>query len=288
MGLDVAGTIRWHDNAAGYFANVRSGFEGRRDAERALSIEPAVSARCEVCQSATVMRPDVGLRFGEAVDLRSGMVCAGCGLNQRQRLLFDAVLSAAPRSAYIAERLTPLYAGLATRVPPLVGSEYFGPDHDPGALVEFEGHTVRHEDLTRLSFASASFDVVAHGDILEHVPDYVAALREIRRVLRPGGSTIFTVPFLERLEDHEIRAVVDGDSVVHLMQPEIHGNPVGDGALVFQNFGWRLLHDLRAAGFDRAEIGVGNSLAHGYTSNNSPYGNYMEAVVFRGVVGERS
>lgn len=45
----------------------------------------------------------------------------------------------------------------------------------------------RTGDLYRLDFESASFDVVHAHQVLQHLTDPVAALREMRRVLRPGG-----------------------------------------------------------------------------------------------------
>jgi SAM-dependent methyltransferase len=49
-------------------------------------------------------------------------------------------------------------------------------------------------DASALPFASASFDLVAALDTLEHVADDGAALREFLRVLRPGGTLLLTVP----------------------------------------------------------------------------------------------
>ena len=40
----------------------------------------------------------------------------------------------------------------------------------------------------------ASFDVVIACDVLEHVPDDRAAMRELKRILRPGGTAVLTVP----------------------------------------------------------------------------------------------
>jgi ubiquinone/menaquinone biosynthesis C-methylase UbiE len=48
--------------------------------------------------------------------------------------------------------------------------------------------------VERLPFADASFDVVTAMDMLEHTDDDLAALAELRRVLKPGGLLLATVP----------------------------------------------------------------------------------------------
>ena len=49
-------------------------------------------------------------------------------------------------------------------------------------------------DATRLPIASGSVDVVTLFDVVEHIPDDAAALREALRVLRPGGHLLLTTP----------------------------------------------------------------------------------------------
>jgi ubiquinone/menaquinone biosynthesis C-methylase UbiE len=49
-------------------------------------------------------------------------------------------------------------------------------------------------DALRLPFATASFDVVLALDAFEHFEDDQAAMREVFRVLRPGGTLVVTVP----------------------------------------------------------------------------------------------
>lgn len=52
----------------------------------------------------------------------------------------------------------------------------------------------------RLPFEDASFDIVFSAYVLEHIPDRVGALREVKRVLKDGGKAVFVVPsFAERL-----------------------------------------------------------------------------------------
>ena len=46
----------------------------------------------------------------------------------------------------------------------------------------------------RLPFEDASADVVLAGEIIEHIVDTEAFLREIRRVLRPGGAVVLSTP----------------------------------------------------------------------------------------------
>ena len=45
-----------------------------------------------------------------------------------------------------------------------------------------------------LPFAPASADLVTSMDVIEHLDDDAVALREYRRVLRPGGWLLLTVP----------------------------------------------------------------------------------------------
>jgi SAM-dependent methyltransferase len=51
-------------------------------------------------------------------------------------------------------------------------------------------------DACALPFPDASFDAVAFSSVLHHIPDFTAALREARRVLRPGGHVFAFDPNL--------------------------------------------------------------------------------------------
>ena len=49
-------------------------------------------------------------------------------------------------------------------------------------------------DATRLPFRDGSFDVIVTSEVLEHIQNDVAALTELSRVLKPGGTFAATVP----------------------------------------------------------------------------------------------
>ncbi|HET9477381.1 MAG TPA: class I SAM-dependent methyltransferase [Dehalococcoidia bacterium] len=54
-------------------------------------------------------------------------------------------------------------------------------------------------DVTALPYADAAFDTVIAIDVLEHIDDDAAAVREIYRVCKPAGLLIVTVPAFQML-----------------------------------------------------------------------------------------
>jgi SAM-dependent methyltransferase len=104
-------------------------------------------------------------------------------------------------------------------------------------------------------------------EILEHIPDYMAAMREMARTLKPGGRVIISVPWLGRdTYDHLIRAELMADGTIqHFYPPEYHGDPANDGGILsFRSFGWKILDDLREAGFSSASAEFVFGPLHGY------------------------
>src|SRR5690606_22673357 len=74
-------------------------------------------------------------------------------------------------------------------------SEAVGIDLSPGMLehARARGLQVQEADCTKLPFDDASFDVACSFKVLAHVPDFDAALREMVRVVRPGGHIVIDV-----------------------------------------------------------------------------------------------
>jgi len=101
-------------------------------------------------------------------------------------------------------------------------------------------------DLYALPFGDASFDVVHAHQVLQHLTDPVAALRELRRVARPGGLV----------------AVRDADYGTMTWYPPSEGldewlalyHEVTAANRAQADAGRRLLSWVRAAGYDPAGI----------------------------------
>jgi len=70
------------------------------------------------------------------------------------------------------------------------GCEVYFPSGSDGS----SGWLIMRGECRELPFASGSLDAVICSEVLEHLPDYGAALAEIRRVLRPGGRLGLSVP----------------------------------------------------------------------------------------------
>jgi SAM-dependent methyltransferase len=84
------------------------------------------------------------------------------------------------------------------------GNEVIGVDADREALKEAAklGIETRWADLDEpLPFADGSFDVVVAGELLEHLRDPRRLVAEARRVLRPGGTFVASVPNAYRLKN---------------------------------------------------------------------------------------
>lgn len=198
---------------------------------------------------------DTGPDGSRRPNWRERLVCPKCHLNNRMRAALGFLLADCGwlDKIYLTEATTQLFRIASRRRPRTTGSEYLRDGTKPGAS---NAKGLRHEDATQLSFADRSFHQIGTFDVLEHIPDYRAALAEFFRCLKPSGRLLITVPFVLGSPTTITRAVIQPDgSVQHLLPPEIHGDPLdSEGALCFYHFGWDLLESLRRVGFEDAGL----------------------------------
>jgi hypothetical protein len=226
-------------------------------------------AICQACERPVALLADRQFDDGGQVNFRERLECPHCRLNTRQRFMAHLVrgaLAGRPEGSalrtYLHEQVTPFFQWARATLPgEVIGSEYLGHDVPGGTVV----NGIRHEDALALSFEDASVDVIISTDVLEHVPEIDPALSEAARVMRPGGSFFFSIPFHSGSDVTVQRAELRDGEVVELLPPQYHGNPVSEkGSLVFWDHGWDMLDRLRRHGFPDAHVVGYWSVMYGY------------------------
>jgi SAM-dependent methyltransferase len=101
-------------------------------------------------------------------------------------------------------------------------------------------HAMKRCDITAIPEPDGAFDVVICNHVLEHIPDDRQAMRELRRVLRPGGLAVLQHPVYDRPDTYEDFSVVDPAERLRVFGQEDH----------VRIYGWDMLDRLRAAGFE--------------------------------------
>ena len=231
--------------------------------------------KCIVCKEETDFLVDymfAGENNGVKVPCwRERIICPKCSMNNRMRSFVHYVQEFIKpdenTKIYMTEQTTPLYKYYSQKFSNCIGSEYLGDIFKSGT---FNEHNIRNEDITALSFDNETFDLVFSLDVLEHVPNYKKAFQEINRVLKPGGSLIFTVPFAVNSGKNIIRAIIENNKVKHILPPEYHGDPINsEGCLCFQYFGWELMDILKEINYSEAYASLLYSYSYGYLGGDS-------------------
>jgi len=245
--------------------------------------------RCNICGERT------SFSFTDPALYREELLCGSCRATSRYRSIARGLLAAfetlagarAASLAALPRRASRRVAVYDTQVPfdngasaypipwrleaaPWIDLQLstFRASEPEGALL---GPKTTNQNLERLTFPDASFDVVVTSDVMEHVRLDDLAHREIRRVLKPGGFYVFTVPHFRDRETLVRVRIVDPDDPakdVDVLPREYHGdaNSEDGRALAYRGFGTDLDDTLRSLGFDVAytkedfpELGILNT-----------------------------
>jgi SAM-dependent methyltransferase len=125
------------------------------------------------------------------VDARPNARCPKCNSLERHRLYYLYLKKVIPADRPVKVlHFAPekILSNLFRSFPKV---EYLSADLNPAkAMVK--------QDITAITYPDASFDIIFCSHVLEHIPDDLLAMRELRRVLKPGGFALLQVP----VKDH--------------------------------------------------------------------------------------
>jgi glycosyltransferase involved in cell wall biosynthesis/2-polyprenyl-3-methyl-5-hydroxy-6-metoxy-1,4-benzoquinol methylase len=217
--------------------------------------------------------------FEDEALYRESLVCKHCFTTSRYRSVASGILRAvrelagvnaqniaalsnvsSARKLKIYDTQTPFYFERnAYPIPDLlercqwidIHTSVFDPSKKLGWKIK---RNVTNQNLERLTFRNGMFDIVVTSDVMEHVRLDERAHAEIRRVLKPSGIYLFTVPhFRDRttLTRVEVRDPEDPSKDVYLTDPEYHGdaNSEDGRALSYRSYGVDLDDKLAEVGF---------------------------------------
>jgi SAM-dependent methyltransferase len=142
-------------------------------------------------------------RFMPGLSHRDTRVCPRCGAQERHRALWLYMrertdLFARPQLSIL--HWAPEYA-LQRSLAALPNAAYVSADLGGDEALQ-------HMDITDVPFKDGAFDLIVCVHVLEHVEDDRRAMREMARVLKPGGVALLLVPIVLEQPTNEDPSVV--------------------------------------------------------------------------------
>ena len=225
-----------------------------------LGRAPSYDGWCTVCGRAVTFadmsRP-----------IRETFQCGHCRASLRERVTATAILAVHGRGRQVCIAdlaCQPRFAELAIYEPGVAGAYrqflnalpgYQNSFYWEGGIPGQEMNNVRHEDLMHLSFPDQSFDLVITSDIFEHIRHPWVAFDNVWRVLKPGGTHIFSLPALRPMQESTLyRVDTSGSEDVYILEPHYHGDGRGGKSLVYTEYGADFFDRLQRQGFRTFEI----------------------------------
>ena len=154
-------------------------------------------------------------------DQREGHHCRNCGMSKRVRMLLWSIKALCPPRP----RPRILHLNQTNALGPALESlgSVTETVYQPGKPLGSRIGTCFNEDMSRLSFEDNQFDLAIHSETLEHLPDYRRALAEVRRVLKPGGSQVYTIPLLFSRKTRQRMNLDQSGQLVPCLPLSFHG-----------------------------------------------------------------
>lgn len=158
---------------------------GTLDAVKALQAKHPDKLYCTVCNTLKE-----SFKPGGVGKPRPNAKCPRCGSLERHRLfwlhLMDQVWGKLPGGKKDVLHVAP--------EPFFVDNLKYKPDINYVSGDLMMSGSMAKLDLTNIQFWDEQFDLLICSHVLEHIPDDVSAMREMYRILRPGGFLLAMVP----------------------------------------------------------------------------------------------
>ncbi len=138
-------------------------------------------------------RPLVGWLFRERINM---------GLRMLDRQRYERALEVGYSAGAVLFALAPV-------VTELHGLDLDAAPAPVNALLEQRGFSAKlvHGDVRELPYADRMFDLVVCFSVFEHIRDFDEGLRQVARVLRPGGQFLLGMPAVNRMMEAGFRLI---------------------------------------------------------------------------------
>lgn len=199
------------------------------------------------------------------INPRPNALCPNCLSLERHRLIW---LWLREKTTFLKSKQSVLHIApegcLIPRLEEIHREKYITADLDsPLAKVKMDIHHMPFQDNT--------FDVVLCNHVLEHVDDDIQAMKEINRVLKPGGFAIMQVPFFSPVPEQTVSdpTITDRKTREKLFGQDDH----------VRRYGRDYTRRIQQAGLKAIEEDFANTLEE---EQRKRYGIAKEEIIFRG------
>lgn len=160
--------------------------------------------QCNICK--TNLKKFIALSNGDSM-------CPNCGSLQRNRRLWQLLETdfLTPNSTILDFSPSRCLYRKLKKIPNI---NYQSTDLSGDFIADFQF------DITNLKITDKSYDLIICYHILEHIPDDIAAIKELYRVMKPGAKALVQTPFKEGEIYENYALISEEERLLHFGQKD--------------------------------------------------------------------